>query len=226
MGYKERSREFYYDVFFNKVLYNMLNYVPQEGEVFRQLNEKYPGYLFASNLGYLFSLVFTTEKNIRVKIKKPYYNKAGRNRERSQWRYWIRGKNVSQQHLLFETFRPEEYALFEKYKGEYALHHKCGICWFSENQPQLANRLSNLQLVKVSPHIKSFKYQYKDMFKWMKEIESNENSIDKIVYDMDLTKTLGNILKQLNPTDILIIEPGFNGKNRVTISNTRNITEV
>ena len=202
------TREQYYDQFCR--LMNRLNYIPEEGEVIVQANKNYPQYWFISNKG----RVFTVSRNCK-NILKPYCGRVGRNRKRKQWTLHRTQKKIVPIHrLVLEHFCPDEIERIVSQGKEWDGHHVIPVTRFSKDQPQFANRLSNLQVVEAERHKRANRYQRGDAY--FKELfKKAENQIPQKSYliNRSIEDICRYMIQSMDPrdTEAEIVVPNKDG---------------
>lgn len=171
-------------------------YVPQfiDGELERiaQCRDPYPPYWFISNMGYLFSIADGT-----LKIKKPTYEPYLKDRSQWTYDYYGNGKHimVRMQFLIAEHFFPE----YDRNNKNQEIHHIRKSRLFKKNQPQLCNRVTNLQILDRDMHKKITAYGRRDLDKYKQTIIKKAQKDNAIVLSLPqdtLMQIAENILHQ------------------------------
>lgn len=159
-------------------------------EHFVQMNERYSGYYFLSDAGYVLSMYGTTATKLawrKIKIDGHSTRKTG-NRPAMRVTLSPAYKKSKMLYLQLEHFRPDEYQKIveEGYHG----HHKTAVACYANlgNQDVLAeiNKLSNVQAVEPGLHDSAKPYQFRNMDAYIEKIEENQDSADEIIIG-DLT---------------------------------------
>lgn len=150
----EKIRE-YYKKKFDDLMQHTCNFIPQKGEIFKQCDGiEEPAYWFISNYGRLFSVYYKKQPLIQLTI---HYARTGINRKQHDWWYTTKWDDKVRQprlhKLVAKYFLENEFDGYAEVEGEpLEVHHIMPESTFSKDEPLVANRVDNLQILPKSVH--------------------------------------------------------------------------